>query len=75
MPSKQVSVREMSGALKELGFVEIARLRHPEKNIVLTLPTAERYVRLVILRSIESSLVNSHIVEKHRFRKMLDIEG
>ena len=80
MPSKQVSVREMNAVLHRLGFEEKARrgshllLQHREKNMLLTLPTGERYVRLVILRSIENSLENYHIVDKRGFRKMLGIE-
>jgi predicted RNA binding protein YcfA (HicA-like mRNA interferase family) len=81
MPSKQVSVREMSHVLHQLGFVERARrgahvlLQHPDKGVMINLPTGERYVRLIILRSIEKSLENYHVVNRHEFRKRLGIEG
>jgi predicted RNA binding protein YcfA (HicA-like mRNA interferase family) len=79
MPSKQVSVRELSQVLRQLGFVEKARrgshllLQHPDKHVLLSLPTGERYVRIVILRSIEKSLENFKVVGRSQFRKMLGI--
>jgi predicted RNA binding protein YcfA (HicA-like mRNA interferase family) len=81
MPSKQVSVREISEVLHELGFVKRARrgshllLQHPDRGVMLSLPTAERYVRLVVLRGIERSLESAHLVGRKDFRKRLGIEG
>jgi predicted RNA binding protein YcfA (HicA-like mRNA interferase family) len=80
MPSKQVTVRELHEALKKLGFRESAKrhehllLQHPKSGLVLSLPTSERYVRLVVIRAIERSLENFKIVAPKGFQKMLDID-
>lgn len=80
MPSKQVTAREMVEALRKLGFRESAKrgdhvlFQHPKSGVILSLPTGERHVRLVVIRAIERSLENFDIVSPNGFRKMLNIE-
>jgi predicted RNA binding protein YcfA (HicA-like mRNA interferase family) len=79
MPSKQVSASEMFKVLKELGFRESARrgdhllLQHPQAGVILSLPTGERYIRLVVIRAIERSLENHKLVSRDDFRRRLGI--
>jgi predicted RNA binding protein YcfA (HicA-like mRNA interferase family) len=80
MPSKQVSVREMNEMLSQLGFVRTERrgshllFQHPNTGVMIGLPTSERYVRLVILKSIEQSLERHGLLNKKNFRKRLGIK-
>jgi predicted RNA binding protein YcfA (HicA-like mRNA interferase family) len=80
MPSERVTPRDISIALKKLGFREKAKrgshvlYQHPGTDLILILPTGQRYVPLIIIRTIERSLENFDIVKPREFQKILNIE-
>jgi predicted RNA binding protein YcfA (HicA-like mRNA interferase family) len=79
MPSEQVTPRDLSVVLKNLGFRETNKrgthvlYTHARKGAVVSLPTSRPFVPLVVLRAIRRSLDNYGIASPREFESLLGV--
>jgi predicted RNA binding protein YcfA (HicA-like mRNA interferase family) len=80
MPKKNISPRDLSAVLKQLGFREAVKkgshvlFRHQRTNLIVSVPTGQPFVPLVVIRTIIRSLDYHEIASPRRFAEMLDVE-